>query len=288
MQQQTGPILLATDLSACSDRALDRALQLAEQHQTKLIVVHIMTPNGSPGLTTPVWCRLTPDHKVLAERRLADDLADCKVPTEVLIMTGDPVKYITEAAQTHNCSLIVTDIARDETLDRLLLGNTVKKLARKVQQPILVVKSRPRHAYRNVLVATDFSNGSRQAITAGLNVAGDAALTLFHGYNVPFQGKNTPDDAVSRSFHNAAEENVKEFIANTPDLCERPAPTLVLQAGQPKTLLSEYVFNERSELVVTGTHSLTGILRTAIGSVAERLLEALPCDVLIVRQIEGK
>jgi nucleotide-binding universal stress UspA family protein len=81
---------------------------------------------------------------------------------------------------------------------------------------------------------------------------------------------------------------VKEFIANTPDLCERPAPTPVLQAGQPETLLSEYVFNERSELVVTGTHSLTGILHTAIGSVAERLLEALPCDVLIVRQIEGK
>ncbi|MCJ9714511.1 universal stress protein, partial [Bordetella hinzii] len=29
------------------------------------------------------------------------------------------------------------------------------------------------------------------------------------------------------------------------------------------------------------------ILRTAIGSVAEKLLEALPCDVLIVRQAKA-
>ena len=35
--------------------------------------------------------------------------------------------------------------------------------------------------------------------------------------------------------------------------------------------------------MVTGTHGRTGLLRTAIGSVAERLLEALPSDVLIVR-----
>ena len=32
MTQQIGPILLATDLSARGDRALDRALQFAEQH----------------------------------------------------------------------------------------------------------------------------------------------------------------------------------------------------------------------------------------------------------------
>lgn len=287
MQKQTGPILLATDLSARSDRALDRALQLAEQHQTKLIVVHIMAPGGGR-LTAPSWRRLAPDHKLLAERHLAEDLADCKVPAEVMILTGDPVKCITEAAETHNCSLIVTGVARDETLGRLLLGNTVEKLARNARQPILVVKSRPRHAYKNVLVATDFSEGSRQALSAGLSVAGDAPLTLFHAYNVPFQGKNSPEDSVARSFHNTAQENAKVFVACTPELNGRPAPKLVLQPGQPEALLSEYVFNERCELVVTGTHGLTGILRTAIGSVAERLLEALPCDVLIVRQTEAK
>ncbi|CPM84571.1 universal stress protein [Bordetella pertussis] len=31
----------------------------------------------------------------------------------------------------------------------------------------------------------------------------------------------------------------------------------MLESGQPETLLSEYVFNRRCDLVVTGTHGLT-------------------------------
>ena len=88
------------------------------------------------------------------------------------------------------CSLIVTGIARDETLGRLLLGTTVEKLARQARQPVLVVKTRPRKPYHDVLVATDFSPGSRQALRAALQLVPDANLTLFHAYDVPFQGKN--------------------------------------------------------------------------------------------------
>ena len=80
----------------------------------------------------------------------------------------------------------------------------------------------------------------------------------------------------------------QEFLAETPELAERARPKVVLECGQPETVLSEYSFNHRSDLVVTGTHGRTGILRTAIGSVAERLLESLPSDVLIVRLAAGE
>ncbi|MGZ9892142.1 universal stress protein [Bordetella bronchiseptica] len=282
MQAQTAPILLATDLSARSDRALDRALMLAAQAQTSLVALHIMEPTNTP-LTTPVWRRLSADHKQLAERRLAEDLADAPVPTSAVVRSGETVPLIRETAEHFGCSLIVTGIARESTLSRLLLGTTVERLARQASQPVLVVKARPRKPYRDVVVATDFSEGSRQALVAALQVAGDAPLTLFHAYDVPF-GKDAPEDAVVRSFYNDAAQKARAFLDGTPELAGRPEPELVLESGQPETLLSEYVFNRRCDLVVTGTHGLTGILRTAIGSVAEKLLEALPCDVLIVRQ----
>jgi nucleotide-binding universal stress UspA family protein len=106
---------------------------------------------------------------------------------------------------------------------------------------------------------------------------------LFNAYEVPFQSVNTPDDAVVNNFHQTAQACARQFIAETPELAQAAPPKVVLEAGQPETVLSEYSFNHRSDLVVTGTHGRTGILRTAIGSVAERLLEALPSDVLIVR-----
>lgn len=289
MSKQTGPILLATDLSARGDRALDRALQLAKERGTQLIVLHVMESHGGTArLTTPVWRRLSADHKALAERELAEDLAASGVSTEVVVVSGDPLARILETADAYGCSLIVTGTARDETLGRLLLGNTVEKLARQARQPVLVVKNRPRRPYRDVLVATDFSAGSRQALRAALYLVPEADLTLFHAYDVPFQGKNVPDEAVTRNFYKAAEQNSKEFLAETPELAERARPKVVLECGQPETVLSEYSFNHRSDLVVTGTHGRTGILRTAIGSVAERLLESLPSDVLIVRLTAGE
>lgn len=289
MSKQTGPILLATDLSARGDRALDRALQLAKERGTQLIVLHVMESHGGTArLTTPVWRRLSADHKALAERELAEDLAASGVSTEVVVVSGDPLVRILETADAYGCSLIVTGTARDETLGRLLLGNTVEKLARQARQPVLVVKNRPRRPYRDVLVATDFSAGSRQALRAALYLVPEADLTLFHAYDVPFQGKNVPDEAVTRNFYKAAEQNSREFLAETPELAERARPKVVLECGQPETVLSEYSFNHRSDLVVTGTHGRTGILRTAIGSVAERLLESLPSDVLIVRLAAGE
>lgn len=284
MTQQTGPILLATDLSARGDRALDRALQLARELGTQLIVLHVMESHATTArLTTPVWRRLSTDHKALAERELAEDLAAADVSTEVVVVSGDPLTRIIETADSYGCSLIVTGTARDETLGRLLLGTTVEKLARQARQPVLVVKTRPRKPYRDVLVATDFSDGSRHALRAALQLVPNANLTLFHAYDVPFKGNAAPDDAVTRRFYKGAEQSAREFTANTPELAGRTPPQVVLEPGQPETVLSEYSFHHRSDLVVTGTHGRTGILRTAIGSVAERLLESLPSDVLIVR-----
>lgn len=288
MPLPSGPILLATDLSARSDRALDRALMLARQQETGLVALHVMEPPGATALTTPAWRRLTPDHKSLAEHRLADDLAEAGVPTEAVVVHGRPIDAILDTVAHFDCALIVTGVARESTLGHLLLGNTVERLARQASQPVLVVKARPRRPYQDVVIATDFSEGSRQALQAALTVAPQARITLFHAYAVPPQSQDIPPDTEIRSFYNDALQNAEAFLAGIPALADRVRPDIVLEAGSPETLLSAFVFQRRCDLVVTGTHGLTGILRTAIGSVAEKLLEALPCDVLIVRQSDAQ
>ena len=75
MSQQPGPILLATDLSARGDRALDRALQLAKELDTKLVVLHVMENHGvSARLTTPVWRRLAAALRLFPEATYLTEL----------------------------------------------------------------------------------------------------------------------------------------------------------------------------------------------------------------------
>lgn len=55
-----------------------------------------------------------------------------------------------------------------------------------------------------------------------------------------------------------------------------------LEFGVPINVIKHHVADSQPQLVVVGTHGRTGFLRAVLGSVAERLLRILPCDVLIV------
>lgn len=281
MQTLSGPILLATDLSTRCDRALDRAVQLAQQRQTSLIVLHVMEPHALASLAVR---RPTADHMAQAERRLARDLAGVDVKTTVLLQAGDPVERLLQAAEEHGCAMIVAGVARDETLGRLLLGTTVEKLARHAHQPVLVVKNRVRHPYRNAVVASDFSEGSRHALRAALNLLPADALTLVHAFDLPSKGK---DESTARGFQRTAQEAAADFMAATPELQGGVKLHVQVAAGLPERVLASYVQQSDCELLVTGTQGMTGILRTALGSVAESLLEQVPCDVMIVRHPGG-
>ena len=52
-------------------------------------------------------------------------------------------------------------------------------------------------------------------------------------------------------------------------------------------LLRDYVRAKRIDLVVSGTHGLAALVEVLIGSVAKRLLDTVPCDMMIVRQTQG-
>lgn len=106
---------------------------------------------------------------------------------EVRVEQGKALDVILQVAEETQAELVVAGVARDETLGRLLLGTTVEKLVRHIPVPVLVVKERPRHPYRNVLVATDFSEGSRHAVDAVVNLLPGTPFKLYHALNCPLR-----------------------------------------------------------------------------------------------------
>ncbi|ARP91992.1 universal stress protein [Bordetella genomosp. 9] len=278
MHTFSGPILLATDLSARGDRALDRAVLLARQLKTSIIALHVVESQARAMLTPP---RPVAEREAQAQRTLLRDLEGLDVQIRVLVKNGDPVRALRQAADENGCCLIVAGVARDETLGRILLGTTVEKLVREAHQPVLVVKRRASRPYRNALVASDFSEGSRHALRAVLALLPVSGLTLFHAFDLP---GNRKDDITAKGFQRTAEEAAAEFLEATPELHGRDKPRVQVAAGIPERVLTDYADQTNAELLVTGSHGSTGLTRTAIGSVADALIEKAPCDVLVVRQ----
>jgi universal stress protein E len=54
-------------------------------------------------------------------------------------------------------------------------------------------------------------------------------------------------------------------------------------AGEPAEVIPRVARNTHAGIVVMGAVSRTGLKRLFIGNTAERVLAALPCDVLVVK-----
>jgi universal stress protein E len=75
------------------------------------------------------------------------------------------------------------------------------------------------------------------------------------------------------------------------DLCKRhalPSSRQVLREGLVADELSRLVRKSRAQLVVLGAISRSGLRRLFIGNTAERVIDEMPCDVLIVKPPQFK
>lgn len=281
-------ILLATDLSARCDRALDRAALLAAGWRAQLIALNILEPEQAPDLLLRRPGESDASLEEFARRQLEHDLAIPDLAVGIHIARGAPDAVIRDIARDEDCGLVVTGMARNETFGRFLLGSTVRDLARNLAVPLLVVRQRARSRYTRVLVATDLSPASRHTLRTAVRFFPDAELTLYHAYQGPLGGlADRPGDteAICREIERGA---LADFLTG----CDLPTAVTdrlrrVVEYGPLATTLTAYVRRDAAELVALGNHGGLGLVETLLGSSAERMLEWLPCDTLLVRQPAG-
>lgn len=280
-------ILLATDLSARCDRALDRANRLAAAWGADLFALTVVEPAESdPAFAAllPSW-RQPADPVERAARRLRADLPADAADVTPLVGEGDPAEVIARVAEERGCGLIVTGLARDETLGRFSLGSTVDRLIRRSAAPVLIVRNRVSRDYRRLVAATDFSPSSRHALETAARWFPGRHLTLLHAYDVPFSGMVSDGAAYRRAYRDQTMAQCREFLAATDLPAEvRAAVTPVVENGAPEQLVHDYVQEFEADLVVLGSRGRSAALDLLVGNTASGILARLACDALVVRK----
>lgn len=279
-------ILLATDLSCRCDRALDRAALLAKEWGADLVVAHVIEPEAQDMLDARGdWNRSnSQDLAVVMRRRVAVDLAELHenlTTIDVRVAVGDPADRIVEIAEQEGCGLIVTGVARDEQLGRMFAGTTVNRLIRRSRASILVVRERARRSYCDILVATDFSETSRQALLEAIGLFPQAELTLVHGLDLPRAPLR--DQEAGEDCSALEREQRADFLDVTPIVpLVRNRIDLRIRHGDPEQVIAEHARDYRVDLTVVGSHGRSALFDMVIGSMTKRLLERLEGDMLIV------
>ncbi|MDB4930964.1 MAG: Universal stress protein UspA [Myxococcaceae bacterium] len=143
----------------------------------------------------------------------------------------------------------------------------------------------PRHApgAYPILVCVQFDETGHNALTLAMRFAEahkHAPLQVAHV--VP--DTNTSGRAAISARHTdeleAATKQLGEFVAAR--VGERPIDvTLHVRMGDVVETVFQLALDYDVELIVVGTHGRTGVRRLALGSVAQKLVEAARCPVLV-------
>ena len=148
----------------------------------------------------------------------------------------------------------------------------------------------------SVLVAFDFSETSKSALTYGNNLAGafGGRLHVLHVADVIAtsaaqfypEGPGDPEakavELRMKQLRTAlAAAQIVSALRGTPEAIPE-----VRVSRSPAQVICEYAKEVHADLIIVGTHGRSGVSRFLMGSVAEHVVRSAPCPVLVVRPNE--
>jgi nucleotide-binding universal stress UspA family protein len=139
------------------------------------------------------------------------------------------------------------------------------------------------NAPKRILVATDFSMGSDEALEHAVDLAKQTGASLDIFYVLELSGQefplglsaNVPGGLlpnVDRELAQRAERVTAAGLACRTNMAEGSAATEIVQRAR----------DVDADLIVVGTHGRRGLAHAFLGSVAERVVQHAPCPVLTV------
>jgi nucleotide-binding universal stress UspA family protein len=135
-----------------------------------------------------------------------------------------------------------------------------------------------------ILVPTDFSDSSKVAMDAAVEVAWkfDASIVLMHAYQVPVYAypvvPATPVAELTTHFEEAAQNALTQAAEIVQSRGVRVGT--VLRIGSPWEEILRVAKDQKAELIVMGTRGLHGLPRALMGSTAERVVRSSPIPVM--------
>lgn len=299
--------ILVAVADGTATRVTRRAAELADKSQAKIELFSVVRPESrAVGLRSATLAQFDRAHADLRRRqldKLARELRRQGIETLCTVVTSDSLAdSIARRLKERPADLVAIEAHRHRLYTRWFLLHSDYDLIRHCPAPLLIVKGSRRPSRRPILAAIDPWHLSdrpasldRRIVDAARTMAQlrRAALHSVHAY-LPLMGFISDSAfapvAVPISVPEAASQTTairRRFRAfNT--ACGIPSRHAHLELGDPTYVLPAVARSTKAQLVVMGAIARSGLDRFLLGSTAERVLDALPCDVLIIKPKRAK
>lgn len=293
--RDTGPILVPLDGSELAEGAVPYAVAIARALKERLVLFTAWEGTESelganfPSMAIEVEQKATAhftEYLDGVKKRLAGG-----VETEVVIRTGEAGEEILKAAAEIGARQLVIATHGRSGIGRWFYGSTASHLLRHAEIPVVAVGphalERPKVeiTVKHVLLPLDGSELSEKAIPVATALAGafGARLSLVRVVRWAVQAyPYTLPDAYLPQVDQELEAGAKTYLQRKEsEIKDVEARAFVVRGAVAEGLL-EFIDKEGADFVVMTTHARGGLARMALGSVADRMLQA-PVPVMLVR-----
>jgi nucleotide-binding universal stress UspA family protein len=293
-------ILVPTDFSAESVKALHYGVALSQQFDATLWLVHIIEPAPAFGGFEGIPIVVETDRQVQdAEARMAEFAAK-NIPADVavtsLVRSGSIVGEISALAKARNLDLAIISTHARTGINRALFGSMAEKILHHAPCPVLIVREQE-HEFladsntgkaiqlNRILVPLDFSDCAKKAVRYAQALANQFNAQIFCVHVLePEKPMIVFETEGFRKTHEM--EARKEMDA----LLEQIRPAVEIEAeiksGAPHHEIVDLAERRQIDLIILGEHSHSGMKRFWLGSTTDEIVKNAHCPVLVVREIE--
>lgn len=298
-------IMVGVDFSPQGELALEQALDVARFTGAEVVlahVTHVPEPPDPTGLPESSARAMAEYHRLLSEHlqesraqldEVRERVSGQGVDVSQVVIDGYPDEALARAAGELGADLIAVGTHGRTGIGRFWLGSVAERVVRLTRASVLVARpgSKGRGGFQRILVPTDFSAHSEEALEVALVLAANGAtVDLLHCWEVPalLLGHVTPsaeEKAIAPVFR-SLEESAR---ARGRELCERHRREGVTLEFSTAEVSPSRGIRERAgayDLVVMGSHGRRGARRFLLGSVAEVTVRHAPCSVVVVHRTD--
>ena len=289
-------ILVVVDPGGERHHALERAGWLAERMgATVELFACDYDSSVDSGFVASVWSpEPGPRERILfARRRQLEELAaplrarGVSVAVDVVWDFPFDEAIVRKVAATRPW-LVAKDTEHHNIVQRTLLTNTDWHLIRHCSAPLWLVKPRALAARPRILAAVDPVHEHDKPVALDdaifrfakmFTKYADGDLEILHAFALPMDLELPPDvrELVLREHREAMMVFIETYGI--------PRESVHLVEGRAHECLQRAAVEHSADVVVMGAIARRGLSRVFIGSTAERVLDRLPCDLVIVKPV---
>jgi nucleotide-binding universal stress UspA family protein len=287
-------ILCPVDFFPASDAAVTYAARLASNYDATVHLLHVITPilpsTYEYAIDTVEIMKSMEQSSAEEMNKLAARAREAGVVCDIEMRIGDVYDEIKKTIEASKPDLLVMGTHGRRGVERWFMGSTTEKLMRHSPVPLLTISGSGEKAaaiprFRQILVTTDFSEGTSEALAYAFSVAqeNESRIELLHvvedvAADISGKYRGSLIEGVRRQLEELVPAEAKTWC----DVVTR------VETGMPYRIILKSLEEEKIDLLVMNIHGKGMLDRALLGSTAERVVRASSCPVMLIPPMKRK